>query len=197
MSLSFAPVEAVARVMADFPHPWWVAGGWSIDLFVGQVTRPHEDLEVGIFRQDQAVLRDHLRDWDLQKAISRPAGGEWISWDEGEWLALPIHQILALRSAGQPPEFEIFLNEVVRGRWQFRRNRAFTRPVAAVCLRAPSGLPIIAPEIQLLYKAKGHRDKDEHDFRFACPRLSDEQRDWLRAALAANHPGDPWIALLE
>ena len=48
-----APEEimAVARIMAGFPHPWFVSGGWAIDLFVGRVTREHGDREMGIFRQ--------------------------------------------------------------------------------------------------------------------------------------------------
>jgi hypothetical protein len=197
VSLPFSPIEAVARLMADFPHPWWVAGGWAIDLFVGQVTRPHEDLEVGVFREDQGALRRHLVGWELCKAISRPDGGEWVPWEAGEWLALPIHQVRAQRVEWEPPEFEIFLNEVAEGRWQFRRNRSFTRPVEEIYLCAPSGIPIVAPEIQLLYKAKGHREKDEHDIRTALPRFSAGQRDWLRAALTANHPDDPWIDLLD
>jgi len=39
------------------------------------------------------------------------------------------------------------------------------------------------PEIQLLYKAKHHLDKDEHDFRRALGELAPKQRAWLRWAL--------------
>jgi len=55
---------------------------------------------------------------------------------------------------------------------------------------------VLAPEVQLLYKAKYHRPKDEHDFARALPRLSDTQRGLLRSTLEEYHPGDPWLAAL-
>jgi hypothetical protein len=36
--------------------PWWVAGGWALDLYLGKVTRVHKDLDVGIFREDAAIV---------------------------------------------------------------------------------------------------------------------------------------------
>jgi hypothetical protein len=71
-----------------------------------------------------------------------------------------------------------------------------TRPIEDVFLRSATGLPIVAPEIQLLYKAKHHQDKDEHDFVTALPLFSPQQRSWLREALAIVHPNDPWLAEL-
>jgi Aminoglycoside-2''-adenylyltransferase len=32
--------------MADVDFPWFVAGGWAIELFLGTQTREHEDLEI-------------------------------------------------------------------------------------------------------------------------------------------------------
>jgi hypothetical protein len=202
---SLEAIEAVARIMAGFPRPWFVSGGWAIDLFVGRVTREHEDREVGIFRQDQRLLRAHLAGWELYKAISGPDGGEYVPWEEGEWLELPVHQIL-VRPAGsgrpaseldrRPEEFEFFLNEAVDGVWRCRRNMLVTRPAEEIYQTSSSGLPTIAPEIQLLYKAKRHRPKDEHDFQAALPLLSEAQRAWLKAGLEICHPADPWIGRL-
>jgi hypothetical protein len=64
-------------------------------------------------------------------------------------------------------------------------------------VRSASGIPIVAPEIQLLYKAKHHLDKDEHDFRLTVARLSGEQCSWLRDALTIVHPDDPWLEQLD
>jgi hypothetical protein len=93
----FAPIEAVARVMSGFPHPWFVSGGWAIDLFRGQVTRGHEDLEVGILRADQGALYRHLADWQVFKALD----GAWVPLEAGESVELPLHQVLA-----RPPTVE-------------------------------------------------------------------------------------------
>ena len=34
----------------------WLFGGWAVDLWVGEVTRPHEDIDVAAWRADQDAL---------------------------------------------------------------------------------------------------------------------------------------------
>jgi hypothetical protein len=192
----FEPIEGVARLFSGFERPWFVSGGWAIDLFVGRVTREHEDLEVGIFRRDQGRLWEHLAGWELCKAVSGPDGGEWVPWVEGEWLGPSIHQVRARRIEGEPSEFELFLNDATGDIWECKRNKAITRPVGEISVRSGGGIPILAPEIQLLYKAKWHRPKDEYDFGIARSRLTPAQREWLKKALEICHAGDRWIAEL-
>jgi len=167
------------------------------------VTRPHEDIEVGIYRADQRRLHTCLAGWELLKSERQG----WLDpWEEEEWLELPVHQVFA-RPPGSPPleqpwepgedELQFFLNDVVGDTWFCRRDAAITRPRSEIELLSESGIPIAAPEIQLLYKAKHHLDKDERDFGAAVRRLSGEQREWLRQALEIVHPGDPWLARLE
>jgi Aminoglycoside-2''-adenylyltransferase len=47
----------VAAFFAMLPIPWWIAGGWAIDLFLGRQTRRHEDIDVLILRQDCHAAR--------------------------------------------------------------------------------------------------------------------------------------------
>ncbi len=56
----FALPLQVATLMRDFKPNWFIAGGWAIDLFLGKVTRPHQDIEIAIFRKDQLALRDYF-----------------------------------------------------------------------------------------------------------------------------------------
>lgn len=196
-------IQAAVRLMSPFPHPWFVSGGWAVDLFLGEVTREHGDREVGILRQDQAALWQHLAGREWFKAVSGPDGGEWVAWD-GEWLPPSIDQLLMRPSGsnpdrpqgGHPAEIEFFLNDATDGVWQCKRNPAITRPVEEISLRSPSGILVLAPEIQLLYKAKWHRPKDEHDFNHALARMNPAQRTWLRESLAVVHADDPWLARL-
>jgi hypothetical protein len=61
------------------------------------------------------------------------------------------------------------------------------------------GGPVVSflrPDVQLLYKAKYHRPKDNGDFENALPLMSEKQRRWLREALQQVHPADPWLARL-
>jgi hypothetical protein len=73
MISSFAPILAAARHMQGFPGRWFVSGGWAIDLFLGEVTRKHSDIEIGIDRADQHALFRHLIGWSLDKSIQTPA----------------------------------------------------------------------------------------------------------------------------
>ena len=77
---SFNPVVAVARVMRGYRHPWFVSGGWAIDLFVGRVTREHEDIEIGAFFPHQDALRRHLAGWELAR-IRNDAAEPWAAGD--------------------------------------------------------------------------------------------------------------------
>jgi hypothetical protein len=64
--------------------------------------------------------------------------------------------------------------------------------------RRPFGLVrYLAPEIQLLYKAKAPRPKDEQVFARVAPRLARDARRWLREALATAYPAHPWRAALD
>jgi len=191
---SFEPIAAVARVMAGFPHPWFVSGGWAIDLFAERVTREHQDLEVGIFRRDQEALRAYLAGWDLCVAVEGPQGGEWVPWPEGDRIELPIFQVRAQRPDHVLAEFELFMNDLSGDEWVCRRNPVITRPLDEISRRSSRGIPFLVPEIQLLYKAKRHREKDEHDFRTAVGLFTPAQREWLRQGLEIIHPGDPWLS---
>ncbi len=57
----------------------------------------------------------------------------------------------------------------------------------------PSGVPFLASEIQLAFKGKHQRPKDEHDFMCALPHLSAVQRTWIATALQACYGDHPWI----
>ena len=63
------PVE-VRRVFAGYDRPWWIAGGWAIDMFLGRKTREHGDVDVALLRSDWAAVQQHLRAW-LRTALGR------------------------------------------------------------------------------------------------------------------------------
>jgi hypothetical protein len=188
----FTPVLDLADLLRDFGRPWFVSGGWAIDLFLGQVTRPHSDIEVGLYRDDQHALRAHLAKWTIDQAVDGP----FVPWPPGEPLAQQVHQLRATRPDARPPEFEIFLNEHTPTHWLTRRHPDLARPLNQVWFTSPVGLPTLLPEIQLLYKAKYLRDKDRQDFAHATPRMTAPQRAWLKDALTLVHPGHEWLAHL-
>ena len=62
--------------------------------------------------------------------------------------------------------------------------------------RTAGGIPYIAPQIVLLFKAKATREKDQRDFDLAAPLLSTEAREWLAGSLRVIQPGHAWIERL-
>jgi len=192
MSDAFEPILEIGRVMRGFGRPWFVSGGWAIDLFLGEVTRKHEDLEVGIYRADQEAFREWLAGWEFE----RVDGERWEAWEAREVLELPDHQARVRDGVGAM-EFEVFLNEATEGRWLSRRHAGLWRGLGEVWMVGEVGVPFISPEIQLLYKAKYQRAKDEHDFELAAPRLDEGRRRWLIEGLRLCHPGHDWLRKLE
>jgi hypothetical protein len=200
-------MQAALRLMAGFRRPWWVAGGWALDLWIGDTpSRIHEDLEFGILRADQRALRQHLAvDWQVLKSITGLDGkGMWAPWPDGEWLELPVFQVLAQRSytkqvanASLPSEIEFFLNDTIDGMWVFRRDNTVRVSLEQLTATTALGVQVLAPEVQLLHKAKYHRPKDEHDFARVVPHLDEARRAWLCAQLERQQPDDPWLASLE
>ena len=189
---AFAPIREVAALLSAFDRPWFIAGGWAIDLFLRRVTRDHDDVDVAILRRDQRAIRSYLAGWEFDAVVD----GRRVPWREGGWLTLPVHEIHGHRSAGTPREIEILLTEAANDEWVFRRDARITRPLARAVLRNAAGFPFFGPEIVLLYKAKDPKPEDLADFERTRPRLGSRRRLWLRRALEDCHPGHPWIARL-
>jgi hypothetical protein len=58
--------------------------------------------------------------------------------------------------------------------------------------RTADGVPYLAPEVVLLFKARNARNKDEADLYTVLPELDDARLRWLDGALALVDPDHPW-----
>ncbi|MCM3709570.1 nucleotidyltransferase domain-containing protein [Sporosarcina luteola] len=176
--------------MGCYDRPWGIAGGWAIDLFVGNETRAHSDIEIAVLREDQRRLKNVLADWSFQKAVN----GELLDWDL-EMLELPIHELHGNHKRSEE-RLEFLLNEVENERWVFRRDPTITCPSSMLFPVSDEGIPYLHPAVVLLYKAKNPREKDHADFHVVKELLGDKDRQWLRSALEIHVPGHPWISHL-
>jgi hypothetical protein len=196
--MSRSPFEVPRRIgqlFAAAEFPWAVAGGWAIDLFLDAESRAHDDIEVAVWRRDQAAARSLLERAGYDLTIQRDGKSE--PWESGEWLALPIHELHAVSARAGATPVEVLLNEVELEEFCFRRDRSIRRRLAAAMLPTASGLPALAPELVLLYKSGGsRRPKDEEDYHRCLPALSAEQRAWFTAALVRTRPDHPWLTAL-
>lgn len=170
-----------------------MAGGWAIDLFVGRQTREHRDLDIQVLRRDQAAVRAALHRWDIY-AVDPP--GALRPWRSGEVLPGHVHDIWCRRAPDAPWALQLMLLDTERGRWVCRRDRRVGGPVCRFGRRDGAGVPYVAPEVQLLFKAREPRPQDEEDFAVALLRLDAAARRWLGAALGIVSPDHPWLPRL-
>lgn len=185
--------STVRALMDGFAAPWCIAGGWALDLFLGRATRPHSDVELAVFRDDQARLHDQFAGWTLTARVD----GRREQWRRGARLELPVHEIHAAAPEGRHPPLEFLLNEADGERWIFRRDPEIVLPLERAVVATAFGVSVLSPEIVLLFKAKAPRPKDEADFRSARPALADSRRAWLRSALLRFDATHAWLRALE
>ena len=200
-------------LLADFPCPWAFCGGYALEVFAGREIRPHGDIDLCIFEPHRAQIIAHLlrKGWRLYeyrgmgkvKPLHDSACSEsgrslmallpdcpLVDFFPCEEEGLLYHQF---RHAGMT---ELRFLDLLFSRTQGDALQVIgvTRPLdKAVLLR--HGMPILAPEIALLYKASRPEEASAQlDFAAVAPLLNDEQRTWLRSALAAHFPaGHPWL----
>jgi GrpB-like predicted nucleotidyltransferase (UPF0157 family) len=191
----FVPVQAIARELSECPHAWYISSGWALDLFLGRVTRVHEDVDVVVARTDQSALQQYMigRGW---KWVT-PFDGRLERWPSHMILQLPRHQAHAHR---EDAFIDFLLTDIEHGVWRYRRDPVVIRSVERMSLLSAEGIPILAPELVLLFKSKNtgrhERSKDQADFEQVYPHLGVERRAWLRWALLVVDPDHPWIELL-
>lgn len=188
----FALPLQVTPVLRDFKPSWFVAGGWAIDLFLGKETRPHQDIEVAVFRKDQIALHDCFDGWLLQKIVN----GKPLVWYRDERLTLPTHEIHCFNETAQPPRIEILLNESNETDWLYRRNPKVRRSLAKLQLELSAGVKFLCPEVVLLYKSKNPQAKDEQDFQAVVKYLDAEQKEWLKDAIEVCNSEHRWLRSL-
>lgn len=147
----FGSVQDAAMLFSDYAGIWAVCGGWAIDLFLGRVTRSHQDVDFVIPRKDQFVIREYLssRGWTLEKAL----GGQLIPWPAGEWIDPPTHIIWCQKAGASPDFIEFIFDEVDNARFFYRREPSITCSREKMIISSPAGTPFLAPEIVLLNKS--------------------------------------------
>lgn len=190
-------IEEVARIFEKTSKPFWLAGGYSLDCFLGRRTREHEDLDFVVRREDQIVFQKILKGWDLQ-AADPPGTATLYPWAQGHFYQLPVHNIWCRKDETSPWDLEILFSEFEGEEWVYRRNKAIRGPLKSFEWEIDSGLKVLAPEIQLLYKSRSQRPKDYQDLENCLPVLKMEQIETLKNWIAIDSGFDhPWLKFLE
>jgi hypothetical protein len=183
--------QTIADRLAGLTIPWYVAAGWSLDLFRGAQTREHSDLEIAVPAASFDLIPPLFPEMDFWV----PVGERRLAPMTSETLAGESHQTWACDRAAGVWRFDVFREPHDGDTWICRRDEAHIRlPYGDVIRRTREGIPFLTPEVTLLFKAKHGRDKDAVDFEGTLPLLDEAQRTWLDDALARVHPGHSWRA---
>jgi hypothetical protein len=197
--LNVVPFEplGIQSLLSSAPFRWWITGGWALDLFAGERSRPHFDIDVAIARRDQALAQRHFHVWDFQYAV--PGTSDPVlfkSWQVGQILGFEIHGSWARETPDSPWRFEFLLHEIDQDVWSFRYCLNVQHPLKCVGGCTSDSFPYLQPEIALLYKAARLRQVDEQDFLRVLPLLTTQRRVQLAQDILQFSPEHPWIALL-
>jgi GrpB-like predicted nucleotidyltransferase (UPF0157 family) len=191
----FQPLYEIAKELAGMTAAWHISSGWALDLFTGIASRYHDDLDIVLERKHQLSIQKQLRsrDWLLHFVADKA----YVYWQDNQLIPETSHQIHARKGK----EFiDILIEPDSLNVWHYRRNPDLTRALDKAFLNR-DGIPYLAPELVLMFKAKltegKPRPKDQKDFDRILPYLSDEQKVWLTDSVRKEEMNHPWLEQLK
>jgi hypothetical protein len=188
------PVDAVAGLFADAAFPWWIAGGIALELAVGHEIRNHSDIDVLILRPHRLEARQLLADWDCW--VADPSG-TLRPWSVGTELDDGVHDVWCREEHNGDWRLQLMLDETAGNAWISRRDSTIRAPINSLTRTTADGIRYLAPHVQLYYKAKSPREKDEIDFKAVIEAGVAMDKEWLRNAISRSYGAQhPWLRLL-
>ncbi len=185
---SWTPAELDLR-LKTVSRPWCVVGGWALDLWRGEKTREHDDIEFTMLRDDFPVFRHALGDLDMYTAKA----GVLTFLPVGHVPGLDIQQVWCFDPVAQAWRVDMMIESGSPEMWVYKRDGSVRFPRSEMVYLSSEGIPYLRPAAILLFKAQHVRPKDEEDFHKTLPTLPDEEVAWLRQLLVKLHPGHHWI----
>ena len=188
---------------------WAVCGGFALDLFLGRETRVHGDLDMAVPEEDRAMIERFMLEqgWNVcefrgqgrlrplrpgdrsesgRNLMCLREGCELVTFWPCDEPGMMLHEWHSegIRTLNY---MEFLFHQRQEGAYLF--SEGLTRSAEKAFL-SRDGVPYLAPELVLLYKAsQPERSANRADFEAVFPLLEEEPRAWLLAAL---EPGHPW-----
>ena len=157
---------------------WILAGGFALEHFYGKAYRLNGDIDIIIKRSHQRQLTKYFEPRNIYVAYK----GKLSPFSSNQYYEKPIQDIWILSDDNHFWCLQIMLIDEVNGKWRYKRNTAIQLPYEEIYLEK-EGIKILKPEIQLLYKSKSIRAKDQLDFEMIQQKLSIEAKAWLNNSL--------------
>lgn len=215
----FELLKEAGKVLENMNVKWCFCGGWALDLFMQNKTRPHKDLDIMVFKRDLKDTISYLKDQGWRVEVPTRQGFMPVDVDnyqdfdyENLWCMNENYPIDYLkvdeqgsctfyqydRDIQDKVDFmEILLNIFESNMFVYRRNTDIRLAIDKAIYEF-EGLPYLAPEIVLLYKSKYLSEDNQSDFDSVQVKLNTSQRMWLKNALTLEYGSDhPWVVALQ
>jgi hypothetical protein len=188
----YTPGE-VAQRLSGTTVPWYVAAGWALDLFRGEQSREHHDIEIGV----PAGRFPEIRAFFPEPEFAFDAVGSSRIWESATQPVLDATHQTWLREPGSGRYLlDVFREPHDGDTWICRRDETIRLPYAEIIQYTADRIPYLIPELVLLFKAKQRRPKDQADFDGILPLLTSDQRRTLSTLLRRVHPAHTWLDAL-
>ena len=208
-------LESLKIFMAGSPFQWAVCGGFALDLFLGKNIRTHGDMDLCVLEQDRESIKKYalskgwqvyeFRGWGkvrpLEYHIPSDPGRNLMCVREGcdivkfypcEDPGMRYHQFF---HTGMKEFYYLeFLFSSTCGEDLVLDQRNGLRRELSKAFLCRDGIPYLAPEIVLLYKASDSENPAyQLDFTETYPHLNGDQKNWFQAGMKLLYPdGHPW-----
>ncbi|TNC14111.1 amino acid transporter [Methylobacterium terricola] len=189
---AWSPHE-LGRRLREASLPWYVAGGWALDVWHGRQTRQHEDLEFVVIRDDAHHFRAILRDLDfftVKDGIieylppsAAPPSDVWQLW--GGDMRQGCWRVDMMMEPGTPDL------------WIYKRDQTIRMARSDAIRVSETGIPYLSPVHVMLFKAKHRREKDREDFNLCLTKFSNKDRAQFIELMSELHPGHEWLEKLK
>jgi hypothetical protein len=137
--------QEVAERLTGLDVPWCVAAGWALDLFRGEQTRDHADLEIAVPAAGFGALRAALAEFDFHVV------GSGRAWTLESPAFSVTHQTWVTEPASGVYRLDVFREPHDGSTWICRRDETIRLPYPEIIRRTPDGVPFLAPEFVLLF----------------------------------------------
>lgn len=179
--------EGVAEMLAGAAARWWLSGGVALDRWLGAPIRERTNIDVSTTPASLAAVIAAL-----------PAGySAWAHHDDTvtAWADVPsgadVQPVLVRDDRAGTWALQINVEDGTDAAWLYRRDSRLQLPWDRA-VRDISGIPVGAPEVQLVWKALRPRPEDDLDKDAVLPQLSPDARAWWERAILSIHPHSSW-----
>ena len=171
---------------------WWLSGGHALEAHLElELARPRRHRHRRLPLPTLTRLLEILDGWDIHVAAA--GRSHTVGWSTSRPGPIPEQPLV-------PADARLAVDDR-----RHRRRRRRTRVDLPTRSHDPAVLgrrrahhsdatPYLAPELQLLFKSKDVRPKDDLDAATVVPVLEPERRSWLANHLPAEHPWQTTIA---